>query len=154
MKVFVLALLVLNLMCFALGDKDQKSDFVDLDAADGDALPQVEDYVEDEEDPNFTDDLEDDGDDSQQDEESDEPEDPEGFKDDDKDDDHQDDDVDYLEDPVKDKLKEKMLDMRPVKSELDAEEEPTPTTETTGSGMEPKGDADLKQALDDKLGFK
>ena len=41
-------------MCFALGDKDQKSDFVDLDAADGDALPQVEDYVEDEEDPNVS----------------------------------------------------------------------------------------------------
>ena len=54
MKVFVLALLVLNLMCFALGDKDQNSDFVDLDAADGDALPQVEDYVEDEEDPNVS----------------------------------------------------------------------------------------------------
>ena len=54
MKVFILALLVLNLMCFALGDKDQKSDFVDLDAADGDALPQVEDYVEDEEDPNVS----------------------------------------------------------------------------------------------------
>ena len=54
MKVFVLALLVLNLMCFALADKDQKSDFVDLDAADGDALPQVEDYVEDEEDPNVS----------------------------------------------------------------------------------------------------
>ena len=54
MKVFVLALLVLNLMCFALGDEDQKSDFVDLDAADGDALPQVEDYVEDEEDPNVS----------------------------------------------------------------------------------------------------
>ena len=41
-------------MCFALADKDQKSDFVDLDAADGDALPQVEDYVEDEEDPNVS----------------------------------------------------------------------------------------------------
>ena len=41
-------------MCFALGDKDQKSDFVDLDAADGDTLPQVEDYVEDEEDPNVS----------------------------------------------------------------------------------------------------
>ena len=41
-------------MCFALGDKDQNSDFVDLDAADGDALPQVEDYVEDEEDPNVS----------------------------------------------------------------------------------------------------
>ena len=54
MKVFILALLVLNLMCFALGDKDQKSDFIDLDAADGDALPQVEDYVEDEEDPNVS----------------------------------------------------------------------------------------------------
>ena len=54
MKVFVLALLILNLMCFALGDKDQKSDFVDLDAADGDVLPQVEDYVEDEEDPNVS----------------------------------------------------------------------------------------------------
>ena len=54
MKVFILALLVLNLMCFALGDKDQKSDFVDLDAADGDALPQVEDYAEDEEDPNVS----------------------------------------------------------------------------------------------------
>ena len=54
MKVFILALLVLNLMCFALGDKDQNSDFVDLDAADGDALPQVEDYVEDEEDPNVS----------------------------------------------------------------------------------------------------
>lgn len=54
MKVFILALLVLNLMCFALGDKDQKSDFVDLDAADGDTLPQVEDYVEDEEDPNVS----------------------------------------------------------------------------------------------------
>ena len=54
MKVFILALLVLNLMCFALGDKDQKSDFVDQDSADGDALPQVEDYVEDEEDPNVS----------------------------------------------------------------------------------------------------
>ena len=41
-------------MCFALGDEDKKSDFVDLDAADGDALPQVEDYVEDEEDPNVS----------------------------------------------------------------------------------------------------
>ena len=41
-------------MCFALGDQDQKSDFVDLDAADGDALPQVEDYVEDEEDPDVS----------------------------------------------------------------------------------------------------
>lgn len=51
MKVFILTLLVLNSLCFALGGEEEKNDFVDIDADEGDVLdnePQPEDYVEDE----------------------------------------------------------------------------------------------------------
>lgn len=51
MKVFILTLLVLNSLCFALGGEEEKNDFVDIDADEGEVLdnePQPEDYVEDE----------------------------------------------------------------------------------------------------------
>lgn len=51
MKVFILTLLVLNSLCFALGGEEEKNDFVDIDADEGEVLdnePLPEDYVEDE----------------------------------------------------------------------------------------------------------
>lgn len=51
MKVFILTLLVLNSLCFALGGEEEKIDFVDIDADEGEVLdnePLPEDYVEDE----------------------------------------------------------------------------------------------------------
>lgn len=52
MKVFILTLLILNSLCFAFGDKDEKDDFIDIDSDEGEQLEdeqQPEDFVEDEE---------------------------------------------------------------------------------------------------------
>lgn len=52
MKVFILTLLILNSLCFAFGDKDEKNDFLDIDSDEGEQLEdeqQLEDFVEDEE---------------------------------------------------------------------------------------------------------
>lgn len=48
MKVFILTLLVLNSLCFALGGEEEKNDFIDLDADEGE-VPLSDDSVEDEE---------------------------------------------------------------------------------------------------------
>lgn len=48
MKVFILTLLVLNSLCFVLGGEEEKNDFIDLDADEGE-VPLSDDSVEDEE---------------------------------------------------------------------------------------------------------
>lgn len=52
MKLFILSLLVLASLCFALGDKDDiQPNFDDLNANDGQMIEDVpDDYVEDEQD--------------------------------------------------------------------------------------------------------
>ena len=54
MKVFILTLLVLNSLCFALGGEEEKADFVDLDADEGEMLPEEDDHVEEDEERNVS----------------------------------------------------------------------------------------------------